>query len=333
MGAKTLEELAKKLDVSRRTLSRVLKSDRNVAEETRVRILKYLEREKYFPNIHAASLASKKVNTIGLIFPKNTFIDADFFAIDIINGVAKAASEGNYQLMIFTQDKFDSDQCLKLYRSRLVGGLIVVAILKDDIDHVSEVKRSQVPITLLCAYSKDVNSFGCDNIKGGYIATKYLIGKGKRKIAFIHGSKNSFDSEDRFNGYKKALSEAGIAVREEYVGYGNFNYDDGEVAMEKLSALEDPPDAVFAANDRMAIGVLKAIKKAGKRVPEDIAVIGFDNIPLCKHFDPPITTVMQPIKDIAYESTRALLDSIDLSHKKMAQIKLFEPKLIVRKSA
>lgn len=333
MSVKTLEELAKKLGISRRTLSRVLKNDKNVAEETRVRILKYLEREKYFPNIHAASLASKKINVVGLIFPKDTFIDADFFALDVLKGVATAMSDNNYQLMIFTQDKFNSEQCLKLYKSKLVGGLILVAIASDDIPQALEVKKHQVPIALISSYCEGIDSFGCDNLKGGYIATKHLIDSGRKKIAFIHGHENWFDAEERCKGYKRALAETGIEIRKEYIEPGYFSYEKGEIAMEKLLSLEDPPDAVFAANDRMAIGAIKAIKKSGKKVPQDIAVVGFDNIPLCEHFDPPITTVKQSMKDIAYESGKVLLDSIASPKKRKAQIRLFEPKLIVRNSA
>lgn len=332
MSARTLEDIAKKLKISRRTISRVLKNDKNVAKETRSRISGYLEKEKYFPNIHAASLASKRINVVGLIFPKDTFIDADFFTLDVLKGVATAMNDNNYELMIFTQDKFNSEQCLKLYKSKLVGGLILVAIASDDIPQALEVKKYEVPIALIASYCEGIDSFGCDNLKGGYIATKHLIDSGRKKIAFIHGHENWFDAQQRCNGYKQALAEAGIEIRKEYIEPGFFKYEKGEIAMEKLLSLEDPPDAVFAANDRMAIGAIKAIKKTGKRIPEDIAVVGFDNIPLCEHFDPPITTIEQSMKDIAYESAKVLLDLIVSPHKKKAEIRLFEPKLIVRNS-
>ena len=330
MGVKNLEELAKKLGLSRRTISRVLKNDKNVDGETRIHVLKYLEKEKYFPNIHAASLASKKINAIGLFFPKDIFIDIDFFAVDTIRGVTKAISEKGYQLMIFTKDKFDSGQCLKLYKSKLVGGLILVGIQKNDIEQVAEVKKHQVPVTLLCAYCKGINSFDCDNVKGGYIATRHLIDSGRKRIAFIHGRENWFDAEDRFKGYKKAIAEIGVKFIKEYVEYAYFSYNEAEVAMGKLLALKNPPEAVFAANDRMAIGAIKAIKKAGKKIPEELAVVGFDNIPLCEYFDPSITTVEQPTEDIAYESAKALLNLIASPRKKNPHIRLFEPKLIIR---
>ncbi len=332
MSDNTLEDLAKKLAISRRTLSRVLKNDKNVAQETRERISKRLEKEKIYPNVHAASLASKKINVIGLIFPRGTFAEADFFAIDTIKGVARATEENDYRLMMFTQDKFDSIQCLKLYKSKLVGGLILVSLTKEDFVHFSDLKKNHVPISLLFAYSEEINSFGCDNRKGGCLATKYLIDSGRRKIAFIHGHEGWFDADERFKGYKQALSEAGFELRPEYVENGYFNYEEGEEAMNKLLALNNPPDAVFAANDRSAIGAIKAIRKSGRRVPEDIAVVGFDNIPLCELFDPSITTIEHPIKDIAYEAAKTLLGLIDNPRKKPS-IRLFEPRLIIRKSA
>jgi DNA-binding LacI/PurR family transcriptional regulator len=332
MSAKTLEDLAVKLKVSRRTISRVLKNDRNVAEGTRERILKHLDKEKYFPNVHAASLASKKINVIGLIFPKDTFINSDFFTFDTIKGVASIASESNYQLMIFTQSKFDSDQCLQMYKSKLVGGLILVAISKEDTEKLKELRKHEVPVTLLFAYSAMADSFGCDNRKGGYIATKHLIDTGRRKIAFIHGHENWFDSAERFIGYKEALAEAGLQLRPDYTERGYFKYEDAELAARKFLTLDDPPDAIFAANDRMAIGAIRATKAAGKKVPEDVAVIGFDNIPICELFDPAITTIEQPLADIAYEAGSDLLNSINAPHKK-STLRYFEPKLIIRKSA
>lgn len=332
MSAKTLEELARKLEVSRRTISRVIKGDSNVAEETRKRVLGHLERESYFPNIHAASLASRKVSVVGLVFPRDTFVNTDFFAIDTIKGIARATNENNYQLMMFTQNQFDVFQCLKLYKSKLVGGLILVSVSKEEAKGLPELKKGGVPTTLIFAYSKEIDSFGCDNVKGGYMATKRLIDTGRKRIAFIHGHESWFDAAARFTGYKNALSEAGMEFDPAYVEVGYFRYADAEVAMKKLLDLGNPPDAVFAANDRMAIGAIKAIRDSGRRVPDDIAVIGFDNIPLCELLDPPITTIEQPIADIAYESAVSLLNLIESPGRK-THIKYFEPKLIIRKSA
>lgn len=332
MSDNTLEDLAKKLAISRRTLSRVLKNEKNVAQDTRERISKHLEKEKVYPNVHAASLASKKINVIGMVFPKGTFKEADFFAIDTIKGIATATEENNYQLMIFTQDKFDSTQCLRLYKSKLVGGLILVSLTKEDFAQFSDLKKNQVPISLLFAYSEKIDSFGCDNQKGGYLATKHLIGLGRRKVAFIHGEEGWFDADERCKGYKQALAEAGIEFRPEYIGNGHFSYEGGEAVMKEMLSLDNPPDAVFAANDRSAIGAVRAIKEAGRRVPEDIAVVGFDNIPLCELLDPTITTIEHPIKDIAYEAAKTLLDLINNPNKKPS-MRLFEPRLIIRKSA
>jgi len=334
MNAKTLEVIAKRLSISRRTLSRALNSDKNVADDTRARILKHMEKEKYFPNINAANLASKKSNVIGLIFPKNTFTKADFFVIETMKGVAEAMEQANYQLMVFTQNEIGNTQCLKLYKSKMVFGLILVAISKENFAQVEELRKNNAPLSLLFAYYDRVNSFGCDNLKGGYLATKHLIDRGRKKIAFIHAASGWIDAEDRFEGYKKALSEAGMEFKKDYVENGFFDYEPGEAAMQKLLKANDPPDAVFAANDRMALGAVKAVKKSGRRIPEDIAIVGFDNMPLCELFEPSITTVEQPVKDIAYAGGKALIDAIRFNtQKKKPQTILFEPKLIIRESA
>ena len=218
--------------------------------------------------------------------------------------------------------------------SRMFAGFILPAVGKESFKDVLELKRRKVPVVLLCSHLKNVSSFDCDNITGGYLATKYLLDSGRERIAFIHGNKNWVDAEDRFRGYKKALREAGKQIVKEYVQYSDsHNFSDYEkTAVKRLLALKDPPDAIFAANDRMALATMAAVKKLGKNIPENIAIIGFDDIPTCENFSPSLSTVAQPIKDMAVAATEALIKIIS-SGKKRNYTRFFKPELIIRQSA
>jgi LacI family transcriptional regulator len=332
--AKTLKTIAEKLNISRRTLSRVLKNDKNVAPETRERVIKFLEKEKYYPNFHAAQLASKKkVKIIGLILPKGAFLNADYYIIEILRGVAQVAEENEFEIMLYSHEHFETLSCLKLYKSRLVGGLMLVAMGRDDFEVALELKKEKVPFILINSHYDKIDSVNCNNKLGGYLATSYLIESGRKKIAFIHGHKKWVDAIDRFEGYRKALKEAKIPFDKDYVEFGYFAFEYAEAATKRLLNLRQPPDAIFAANDNMAIGAINAIKKAKLNVPKDIAVIGFDNIPTCEHFDPPITTVNQPLRRIASLGIKRLIEIMTADKKIHSQTKFVKPKLIIRKSA
>lgn len=332
--AKTLDKLARKLKVSRRTLSRVFKNDRNVSRATRERVEKFLKEEKYYPNFHAASLASKrKVKIVGLIFPKDSFLDADYYVIEILRGVAQATEESGFEVMFYTQDHFETASCLRLYKSRLVGGLILTGVARNDFEVIKEIKKEGVPFVLINSHYDKVDSVDCDNKLGGYMATTYLIKTGRRKIAFIHGHKDWINALDRFTGYKEALSEAKIPFNKDYVEFGYFALEHAELVTKRLLSLRQPPDAIFAANDRMAMGAINVIRDEKLRIPQDISVVGFDNIPTCQHFNPPLTTVGQPLREIAVLGTKRLIEIISASKKTGTQTKFIKPELIVRKSA
>ena len=326
MAAKTLKEIGEKLNVSRFTVARVLRNDKYVSEKTRALVLNYLEKEPYVPNVYSTMLSSGKINVIGIIFPGDAFFSMEFYIQEIIKGVSEAVKKEGYQLMLFTHDKFNSLECLKLYMSKLVAGFILPSIGKNNFKDVIELKDKKVSLALLCSHIKDISSFDCDNVMGGYMATKYLLDSGRKKIAFIHGHKNWVDAADRFKGYKKALKEKDMGITKGYV-----QYDHEKRAIKRLLALKDTPDAVFVANDRMALTVMSFIKQSGRRVPQDVAVIGFDDIPSCVNSLPPLSTVAQPVRNMAFAATENLIKIIS-SGKNKNYSRLFKPKLIIRDS-
>ena len=333
MASASFKEIGKKLKISRFTVARVLRGEKYVSEKTRTLVLDHLKKEPYVPNVHSSVLSSGKVNILGLVFIGESFFSIEFYIQEIIKGVSEVAKKEGYQLMLFTQEQFNSSDCLRLYLSKQVAGFILPSIGKDDFKDIIELKDKKIPLVLLCSHLKDVSSFDCDNVTGGYLATKYLLDSGRKKIAFLHGNKNWIDAEDRFQGYKKALREAGKEIERGYVQYNSgYTYGDYEkAATEKLLELKEPPDAVFAANDRMALAVMSAVKEKGKSIPRDIAVIGFDNIPSCESFSPALTTIAQPVNGMAVAATQGLIKAIS-SGKSEDRTQFFKPNLIIRKS-
>ena len=262
MPPKTLKEIGKKLNLSRFTVARVLRNDKYVSEKTRALVLNYLEKEPYVPNVYSTMLSSGRINVLGLVFPGDAFFSMEFYIQEIIKGVSEAAKKEGYQLMLFTQGQFNSFECMKLYMSKLVAGFILPSIGKNNFKDVSKLNDKEVPLVLLCSHIDNISSFDCNNVMGGYLATKHLLDCGRRKIAFIHGHKNWIDAADRFKGYKKALQEKGKQVKKEYVLY-NYDHNNYEkIAVKKLLALKNPPDGIFTANDRIALTVMPFITAA-----------------------------------------------------------------------
>lgn len=333
MTSKTLKEIGKELNISRFTVARVLRGDKYVSAKTRNLVLDYLKKEPYFPNMLSSWLSEGVAKVIGLVFPEESFLSMEFYTQEIIKGVAEATKREGYHLMLFNQDDFDPAECLNLYMGKLVAGFLLPAIGKDNFPKLSKLKQKKIPTALLCSHCDGFASFDCDNVTGGYLAAKHLLDKGHRRIAFIHGHKNWVDAEDRCRGYKKALKEAGIEIREDYIQYNDGRNVRGyeKNAVGKLANLKNPPDAIFAANDRIALAAMAAVKEMNRNIPGDIAIIGFDNIPGCENFSPALSSVSQPIKQMAYEAVKGLIETIN-SGKKSVETRFFKPELMVRSS-
>jgi DNA-binding LacI/PurR family transcriptional regulator len=296
-------------------------------------VLDYLKKEPYFPNAHSKMLFYGKVPVVGLVFPGEASVMLEFYAQEIIKGVSKAIKEGNFHLMLVAQDDFNYQECLKLFKSKMVGGFIFPGVGKNNFSDIKQLKNEKIPQVLLCSHLDNIPSFDCDNVEGGYMATTHLIKEGYRRIAFLRGHRNWVNASDRCKGYKKALAKYKIKLKPDYIKYTHKNMivDFEKKAIEELLSLSSRPDAIFAANDRIAIASIKALKKKGIKIPKDIAVMGFDNILTRENFSPALSTIEQPIQEMAYAATKELI-KIVISDKKPSVTELFKPKIILRKS-
>ncbi|TFE00624.1 LacI family DNA-binding transcriptional regulator [Jeotgalibacillus salarius] len=322
-------DVARLANVSTATVSRVLRNPESVKEHTRLKVLNSIEELNYQPNVLARHFRRNKTNTILVIVPNiaNTIFS------QIVRGIEATASEKNFRVLLgnTNRDVEKEYDFLNLLHQRQVDGLI---LLSGKIDHdiLSELK-DKYPLVLASEYVDDVEiaTVCIDNIKSSFEATEHLIKQGHKRIGHISGPMNSLLSFDRLSGYNQALKEYHIDESKDLIREGDFSYETGYQQMCELLILPEPPTAVFAANDEMAMGAINASKKKGLSVPKDLAVVGFDNIRFSSIFDPGVTTIAQPaveMGNIAMELLLQKLDDPDFENKRIT----LKSELIIRES-
>ena len=329
--AKTIKEVARKARVSVATVSRVLNNSPLVKADTRRKVLKIVKELEYFPNVFARGLSKNKTEIIGLVVPPSPFLFSAYFFNEILRGVEFTVSRNNYKLLLnVDQSGFEKNGVATLFDQRQVDGVIIVAMPLDALAKTG-LKDKKFPLVLIGTHAPKFNCVYADNINGAFSATRHLIDLGHRRIAIINGVMNGSDGQERFRGYKKALLRNNIEYRQELVGVGNFRQEDAYKSMKDLLHLKPLPTAVFIANDLMAIGAMKAVREKGLRVPNDVSIVGFDDIDLATFVDPPLTTIRQPMFDIGRVAVENLITLIDKKESKHTQ-RVLKTKLIIRES-
>lgn len=329
-GTVTIEEVAAAAGVSRSTVSRVVNGSTAVSPEALEAVKKAIADLNYVPNRAARSLASRQTHAIALVVPEDTtrFFGDPFFAA-IVSGINARLSRSDYVLNLFIANDDPGDKTTSYVRSGAVDGAIIVSHHTSDlfIDRIA----SAVPVVYGGRpvrererdYYVDV-----DNVRGGHDATTYLIERGHRNIATITGPLTMPAGVDRLQGYRDALRAWDLP--EGVVVDGNFTADGGANAMRRILESGDRPDAVFVASDLMARGALTAIAAAGLRVPEDIAVMGFDDSPVATSVVPQLTTMRQPSFAQGERMATVLLDLLAGRHPR--HVTILETELVVRDS-
>jgi LacI family transcriptional regulator len=290
----TLEDIAKKLNISVSIVSRALNNKYGVKKTTREMVLKAAEDMGYQPNAAARSLATRKTATIGVVLAAM----ADYYSTAIINGMEFMASKTGYSLLFSNSFEYHEyhDILNKMVYSQRVDGLIIIGSNIHQNPMIDELLKKEIPFVCLERNHTDPrsNCIWVNNVIGGYIATKHLIDKGHTRIAHISGPLHLQTAIDRLEGYKKALLEAGIPYQEEWVKPMNYIWDGGYNAAKELLSFKPRCTAIFAANDPMAYGVLFAAYESKLSVPGDLAVVGYDDAEFSAIMQPPLTTIHQP---------------------------------------
>jgi len=324
----TVYTVAEHAGVSIATVSRALAGSRKVTPQTRERVMQAVEDLNFEPNPSARQLAYKKTETIALVFPD---ISGPFYST-VIRGVEQEAGRHNHNVLIYgTHGKEGSGRYLRSLTSK-VDGLIIMARSVDE-DSLWSLDRQGVPFVLLGHSNGQLqcSTIAVDNEVGAHKAAVHLLGHGHQRIAIITGPENSPDNKGRLQGYKRALLDAGISLQQNMVVPGNFRYEEGQIAIRKLLEGNSPPTAVLAANDEMAIGAIDAAQHRSLRVPEDLAVIGFDDIQMSALTHPSLTTVRQPMQLLGEAAVTLLFDRLQNSNG-LPRHEVLDTKLVIRRS-
>lgn len=310
-----IQDVAKRANVSITTVSHIINQTRYVSDELTDRVKKAMEELDYQPNSLARGLRSGKTKTIGLVIPD---ISNQFFA-EISRKIEDKGFEHGYSVILCNTD--DDPQKEKSYidvlLAKKVEGIIFISTVVES-NNLEKTMEFGLPIVVVDRDINEINSdiVLVDNSIGGFKATQYLIELGHRRIACIGGPSPITPSAQRAAGYKQALQEAGIPVDPALIVYGDFRYESGNKAMRELLALPQPPTAVFASNDMMALGAIQAVNDQGMKIPDDMSVIGFDNIPFSQTVYPTLTTMAQPIHEMADLVVELLIERIKLQRQR-----------------
>ncbi len=325
----TIYDVARSASVSITTVSHVLNDTRFVSEETRVRVLAAVERLGYRPSSLARALVRQHTQTLALIVPDNV---NQFFA-EMARGIENYGFAAGYNVILCNSGGDTSKELayLDMLISKWVDGVIYMTADMHR-EHLQPLLDRRVPLVTFDRDYEGIDAILLDNRHGGYLATQHLLSLGHRRIGCISGPDIGTRSADRAQGYQQALSDQGIAPSPELLLIGDWSYRGGWMAASNLLALPDPPTAIFACNDVMAIGAISYLHGSGRRVPEDVSVVGFDNIALSEFAAPPLTTVVTPIEGIGQQLCQMLLDRINGQLPPQAQQVTIRGELLIRDS-
>ncbi|MBB6673264.1 LacI family DNA-binding transcriptional regulator [Cohnella nanjingensis] len=312
----TIKDIAKQAGVSVTTVSRALNGYDDVNEDTRKKIKRIAEELSYSPNAVARSLVSKKTRTIGLIISDINRAGAkDAFAYEVLCGINDRAGDLNYDLLLFSTNP--SKQMEKSYtalcKERNVEGAILSGLRLNDPYLQEVIDQNSFPCVLIDIpkTGDNVAYITSDSRIGAGMAVRHLLDGGHRQIAMINGHDQAFVSKERLAGFQDALEEAALAPRPDCVYDGSFTEDGGAEAMYQILIRHPEVTAVFCASDLMALGALRTLERMGRKVPEDMSVIGFDDISIAAYCSPKLTTIRQDKYELGYQGAQLLIDMLE----------------------
>jgi LacI family transcriptional regulator len=332
----TLEEVALLAGVSRSTVSRVINNHPNVSGEVRERVWRVVQEQNYHPNNAARALASRRTGIIGLVIPQaiqSIFTDP-YFSI-LVQGVAAACEQHEYHLMLSLITVNMELAYRRIVKGGHLDGVILASAFTHDTFFLESLQRDRFPFVLIGRQPQheDIVSVDADNVQGSRMAARHLARAGYKRIATITGPLTMTAGVDRRDGFLSGLRDSGLPLYNGFVVEGDFSEMSGMLAMERLLALPERPDALFVASDTMAIGAMKAARAAGLSIPEEIALVGFDDIPLASVLEPSLSTVRQPIEQLGFTASTLLVDMMDYQENETAPQRVVLPtELVVRET-
>jgi len=316
-GRPTLEMVAAAAGVSRGTAGRALSGGRNVSARAMTAVLEAAEALGYRPDLSARSLARGRSGMVGLIVSEsNERLFNDPFFPDVVRGAHRVLARRGRQLVLsLSQTPQERAQTVRLAVDRHLDGVLLISVRGDDPLH-EVLLEAQVPVVFCGRVSAKRTARGlwwvdADNDDGARQAVGHLAGTGRRRIATVTGPEDLGAGRDRLAGWHAAVVHAGLTPSSDLVRPGDFSFEAGHAAVHRLLGAVPDVDAVFAASDLMALGALRALRELGRRVPDDVALVGFDDVPAAARADPPLTTVRQPVEAMGCRMAEMLLDRLD----------------------
>jgi LacI family transcriptional regulator len=308
----TIQDIARMAGVSKATVSRVINQKTNVDPVTRERVTRIINEKGFVPSITASGLAGGRSRLIGVLAPPLTWP----FVPEIMRGVAEVMERTSYEIVLYSinPNRGHSDVLDRILAMRLISGML--AILPGQLArHLTDLRDHGLPLVVIDDQGPliDLPWVGIDNREAAYRATRHLIELGHRRIAHIQGPLEHRCTDERFEGYSQALQEAGIPLDPKLVLVGGFVIEGGRDCAESLFALSpsEQPSAIFSSNDLMAYGIIDVAEKHGIRIPDDVAIMGFDDMPLSAYIKPGLTTISQPFNAIGETAVELLLSFVD----------------------
>jgi len=306
----TIQDIARLAGVSKATVSRVLNHKPDVDPETRERILRIMDEHEYVPNIAAAGLAGGRPRLVGVLVPSLTWP----LMPQIMLGIGEGVEPSSYEVVLYSMSQNQDRSAIidRILAAKLTSGLLAV-FPGPSSEHLKELHDQGFPVVMMDDQGQpgEMPWIGTDNRAGAYSAVRHLLDLGHRRIGHIQGPSHYQVSRDRFRGYCDALREVGLTPDPELLSRGDFKPPSGRVAGLELLRKSERPTAIFAGNDEMAYGVLAAAEEVGLHVPEDLAVVGLDDIAPSQHVRPALTTVRQPLYEMGRRGMELLLSLVE----------------------
>ena len=330
-------KIAELAGVSIGTVSRVMNGKDRVSPQTRSRILEIAREHNFVPNAAARGLATKKTHTLMMLVSDI----ANVYFSEMAKEISRASHASGYKILLGDSDETVEREAdlLRTLSDRHVDGAIVAPLTTTaNFPHYQDLIRAGFPLVLMDTELAGVKApcVRVDNVEGATLAVNYLAGEGHRKIAFLCGNINFQTNKLRYDGFCEAMKANSLGLSNEYLVLNqDFLIQEGFCGVEELLDLSDPPTAIFAASDLMAMACIQTVMRRGLRVPDDVAVVGFDDLKISAHMEIPLTTVAQPKNEIAHWAVKLLLQLVNEegSHADISGVKLVSPRLVVRDSA
>ena len=331
----TIKDIARALNISISTVSRALRGMPEIHPDTRNAVVKLAEELDYQPNQLAKNLVKSRTKTIGVIVPNLSY----YFFSAMLNSIEEAALQAGYSVLVCqTNESYlrEITNIQNLMRSQVEGFIISLSRDTDTYEHVDRLARKNFPLVLFDRYAEsiDASKVIVDNQAAAFRATEHLIENGCRRIGFLAGPAQLPLSNQRVNGYRAAIAKHGLPNGDHYVFHCDYTQENTIIQTLAMMSLPQPPDGVVVISDRVAYPAMYAIKQKGLRIPDDVAVVSFNNEPVSAFFSPALSSINQPIQEMGVEAVRLLLKQIDATDDTvLRETKVMETQLIIRASS